>query len=246
MSDEKLNLYAKLLKITEEIGKIEKTGRNSMQNYSFIEQAQVVAELRPQLAKYGVFIIPETIDRTVERFDVTRSNGKQGVDIHVNVKSRYTVVNADNPDERFVCEWDGGEAIDSSDKATNKATTASHKYFLMKLFNISDKEDGDNDSPEPPPAAPARKTAYATPKQIDWMRGEARKVSGLEHNEDIDKWIEQTVGAAPQKLGIGSVMKAIDRIKAKADAVLPDVTLDDVADVTDEDIEALKRGELPG
>lgn len=144
---EKPNLYQKLLAITEEIGKIDKTGRNTKQDYTFIEQAQVVAEVRVQLAKHGVMIIPETVSRTLERHDVTRSNGKAGVDVHVNVKSRYTIVNADKPDERMVCEWDAGEAIDSGDKATNKATTASHKYFLMKLFNISDKDDPDADSP---------------------------------------------------------------------------------------------------
>lgn len=145
MSDYKdLNLYQKLLKITEEIGKIEKTGKNSMQGYAFIEQANVVAELRPQLSKYGVFIIPETISRTVERFE----NKKGTITVHSNVKSRYTVINADNPEEKFVSEWDAGEALDTSDKATNKATTASHKYYLMKLFNISDKDDADKDSPK--------------------------------------------------------------------------------------------------
>ena len=148
-----LNLHQKLLKITEEIGKIEKTGRNNQQGYSFIEQAKVMAELRPQLVKWGVIIIPETIDRRVERYDVTRSNGKAGADIHVNVTSRYTVVNADRPDDRFVCEWNAGEAIDSGDKATNKATTASQKTYLMKLFNISDKDDADADSPEAAPGS---------------------------------------------------------------------------------------------
>lgn len=234
---EKLNLYQKLIKMTEEIGKIEKTGRNQMQNYSFIEQAQVVAELRPQIAKYGVLIVPETLERTVERFEVTRSNGKPGVDVHVNVKSRYTIINADNPEERIVCEWDGGEAIDSSDKATNKATTASHKNFLMKLFNISDKEDGDNDSPTVPPASAAkttvRKGKFATPKQVEWIRTEARKVSGFEHNDDVDEWIKQTVGARPEQISISSVSLAVDRIRAKDDKPKGDIEDEVITDLPD-------------
>lgn len=144
------NLYQRLLDITEEVGKIDKTGRNTQQGYAFIEQAQVVAEVRTAMVKHGVMIMPEITDRKIDRFDVTRSSGKAGVDIHATVKSRYTVINADNPDERFTCAWDGGEAIDSSDKATNKAGTASHKYFLMKLFNISDKDDPDTHTPELP------------------------------------------------------------------------------------------------
>jgi hypothetical protein len=150
------NLYQKLLSITEEIGKIDKTGKNTMQGYSFIEQAKVVAEVRVQLAKHGVMIIPEIAERSLERYNVTRSNGKAGTDIHVQVKSRYTLVNADNPDERMICEWDAGEAIDSGDKATNKAVTASDKSFKMKLFNISDQDDPDAHSP----AAAAKEVSY--------------------------------------------------------------------------------------
>lgn len=142
----KPNLYQKLLGITEEVGKIDKTGKNTMQNYAFTEYSQVVAEIRVPLAKYGVMIIPETVSRTTERFP----NAKGTITVHANVAMRFTLINADNPDERIVCEWDAGESLDTSDKATNKAITASHKSFLMKLFNISDKDDPDAHSPETP------------------------------------------------------------------------------------------------
>lgn len=136
------NLYQKLLAITEEIGTVAKGGRNTQQGYAFIEAAQISAEVRVQLAKHGVMIIPETTSKTIDQF----TNAKGTTMFHANVVSRFTLVNADNPDERMVCEWDGGEALDTSDKATNKAITASNKYFLMKLFNISDKEDPDTET----------------------------------------------------------------------------------------------------
>lgn len=164
MSD--VNLYQRLLAITQEIGKIDKTGRNSQQGYTFIEQAQVVAEVRAQLAKHGVMIIPETISRTIDRFE----NAKGTTMFHANVVSRYTLINVDNPEERMVCEWDAGEALDSSDKATNKATTASNKYFLMKLFNISDKDDPDSESPEPPKPGPKITDAQIV-ELIDMAKG---------------------------------------------------------------------------
>lgn len=164
------NLYQRLLDITEEVGAIEKTGRNAQQGYAFIEQSRVVAELRPLLHRHGVAIIPETVGRTLERYDVTRGNGKSGVDIHVQVASRYTLVNADSPDDRIVCEWDAGEAIDSSDKATNKAVTASDKTFLMKLFNISDQDDPDQDTT---PAASSTQRSYTnapSEKQLELIK----------------------------------------------------------------------------
>lgn len=166
------NLYKKLLLITEEIGKIDKTGSNSAQGYRFIEQAQVVAEVRVQLAKHGVVIIPETVSRTIDRYVVTKPGYKQGdppkeqASYHVNVVSRYTIINADNPEERITCEWDAGEALDTSDKATNKAVTASDKYFLMKLFKISDRDDPDASSQEAHVEPPKAATKPTAPREV--------------------------------------------------------------------------------
>lgn len=213
---DKQNLYQKLVAITDEIGTIEKTGRNSQQGYAFMEQSQIVAELRPLLKKYGVMIVPEVIDRRVERYDVTRSNGKQGVDVHVQVDSRFTIINADNPDERIVCAWDGGEAIDSGDKATNKAITASNKYFLIKLFNISDKEDADGDTPAAAPAAsrqappaPPSVSTFASEKQVGLLLAKSRVASGLDDRAEIIAWFTDNVGKQPNQV-----------LKSEMDAVL--------------------------
>jgi hypothetical protein len=176
-----LNLYQKLLKITEEVGMIKKSGTNLQQNYKFIESAMVVAEVRVQLAKYGVMIIPETVERNIERNEVIRANGKTGVDFHVTVKSAYTIINADNPEERTIVDWDGGEAIDSSDKASNKAITASHKSFLMKLFNISDKDDPDTDSPT------IESTPAVTPKPAYKAAGPFKKIEPVEKEAEPTK-----------------------------------------------------------
>jgi len=173
MATSEPNLYKKLLAITEEIGKIDKTGNNSAQGYRFIEQAQVVAEVRVQLAKHGVVIIPETVSRTIDRYVVTKPGYKAGdppkeqASYHVNVVSRYTIINADNPEERITCEWDAGEALDTSDKATNKAVTASDKYFLMKLFKISDRDDPDASSPEAPTTPPKAATKPVEPPKVE-------------------------------------------------------------------------------
>lgn len=200
-----LNLYQKLISITEEIGVIEKTGRNNQQGYAFMEQAQIVAELRPLLKKYGVAIMPETLSRTVDRYEVTRSNGKHGVDVHASVQMRFTIINADKPEEQFVCAWDGGEAIDSGDKATNKAITASNKYFLIKLFNISDKDDADASSPQAETASPPKKltpkpqTGYdsaISEAQGKLLLARARDFSGLTDWEEIRSWAEEQIGSS--------------------------------------------------
>ncbi len=173
------NLYQRLLAITDEVGKIEKTGMNSSQGYKFIEHAEVMATIRPQLVKHGVMVVPETLERNIDRYVKTTPGykptdpAKEQASYHVNVSSRYTIINADDPTDRIVCEWNGGEALDTSDKATNKALTASQKTFLMKLFNVSDKDDVDNHSPQVPTTPPKANTlaapGLATPKQKVYM-----------------------------------------------------------------------------
>lgn len=128
-----MNLYQKVNAISNEIGKIAKTGRNTNQGYGFIEQAIVVAIIKPLLTEYGVAIIP-----SVDKHQVMLK--EKGAKIIVDIT--FTVVNTDKPDETIICHW-VGEGDDSLDKGTNKALTAAQKYFYMKLFNISDKDDPD-------------------------------------------------------------------------------------------------------
>lgn len=144
---ETLNLYQKLLKITESIGKMEKEGRGDGIPYRFIEQSMIVAKLRPLLAEHGVMIMPEAVGHEVQKLETTDKFGKPKVQFSSTVSMRFTVINADKPDERMTCNWSAGEALDGSDKATNKAVTAANKTFLMKLFNISEKEDPDTKRP---------------------------------------------------------------------------------------------------
>lgn len=181
---ETMNLYQKINAISNDLGVIEKSGKNTMQNYNFMEQAEIMAKIRPLLEKHGLAIIPETIERRVFEREVTRSNGKQGIDTHVQTNHKYTIVNTDKPDERIECLWDGGEAIDSGDKATNKAITASQKYFYIKLFHISDKEDPDLDSPseankaEAKPVKPVVKTDNkANEGQLNAIRNLSSKIA---------------------------------------------------------------------
>lgn len=208
----KQNLYEKLLLITEEIGKIDKTGRNTQQGYGFIEAAQVSAEVRVQLVKHGVMIMPETISRKIERYTTMKPGykesdpPKESSTYHVNVVSRYTLINADDPADRIVLEWDGGEALDMSDKATNKAITASNKYFLMKLFNISDKEDPDAHTIEVEqdvhPAEPSRdinEDIKDNPKRMptveelrDLKKTFERK--GIHDNAKMTAFVNETIG----------------------------------------------------
>lgn len=154
-----LNLYQKLSKVMGDIDKVEKTGKNTQQGYDFVEQAVVLATLRPKLSEHNIIIIPAVTNHEVERF----TNAKGTTVFHTVLTTKYTVVNGDDPAERIEAEW-RGEALDYSDKAVNKAMTASQKYFLMKLFNISDKDDPDQEHPLVPKDSPVE--SKVTPSQL--------------------------------------------------------------------------------
>lgn len=51
-------------------------------------------------------------------------------------------------------------------------------------------------------------------KQKDWVRSEARKVSGLEHNDDVDKWIEKILTVPLDQLPGFKTKEAVDKIKS--------------------------------
>lgn len=180
---ETLNLWQKLAVITGDIGAIEKDGSYSGGqaggSYKFISQAQLVAKLRHELKKHRVVIEPSMVSATTETITrVTEYNGRQveKVSRRIVCEMEFRVVNGDDPTQHFTARW-FGEAIDSGDKGTQKAATSAEKYFLMKLFKVSDQddpdaegeEDGEEDGEEAPrpaqvaPVAPAPAAAASSP-----------------------------------------------------------------------------------
>lgn len=138
------SLATKLAAIGNEIGSIAKSGHNREQHYNFIEYATVAGRIRELLDKYHVIIIP-----SVESFDqdeVTTQRGNRGY--HYVAKMKFTIINGENSDETITANW-LGEATDFGDKGVNKAETSGTKYFLMRLFNVSEKGDEEADASTP-------------------------------------------------------------------------------------------------
>lgn len=142
--NEKRSLAAKLAKIGKEIGAIKKDGRNTQQNYDYIEYSVVAGRIRELFDEYGVIIIPEVTDYDIE--EVENKYGNKGY--HYTLSMKFTLINADDKDDVRVANW-LSEAIDYGDKAVNKAETAGVKYFLMRLFNISEKGEKEADAESP-------------------------------------------------------------------------------------------------
>lgn len=143
-TDKPLNLAAKIAKIAAELGPLAKTGENKEQKYKFIENAEVSAAIRAAQQKVGVAVLP-----TIDNYTVSEVKSKYGaLGYHYIINFTFRVVNTDNPDDCFESKW-LGESTDFGDKGINKAETAGEKYFLMRLYHISDKGDRDPDADTP-------------------------------------------------------------------------------------------------
>lgn len=140
------SLSAKLALIANEIGAIAKDGKNAQQGYAYIEYAQVAAKARELQAKHGVAIIP-----TVDSYTAMEVKNKYGgIGYHYLIKMIFTVINAEDPEDKIVSNWIG-EATDYGDKGINKAITSGVKYFIMRLYNISEKGEQEADAVTPEP-----------------------------------------------------------------------------------------------
>lgn len=136
-------IFSMIPKVMSDVGAIGKNGTNTYDNYKFRSIDDVYNKLQPALAKNGVFFVP-TVLETVEEKGQSKSGGAQ---VRVKQKIRYTIYADDGSSIESIVE---GEAIDRSDKATNKAMTAALKYMLIQVFCIAvdGLDDADKDSEE--------------------------------------------------------------------------------------------------
>lgn len=150
---------------------IAKDRRNESQKFNFRGVDDVYNELAPLLAQHNLVVLPRFTDRQIE-WRTTKSGTEMA---HVCVRGSF--VFASSLDGSTVEVSTFGEAMDSGDKATNKAMSAAYKYAAFQAFCIpTEGDDGDADSKTPPPStrkaaptaaptqsAPAPRTAATPP-----------------------------------------------------------------------------------
>lgn len=144
---------------------ISKERRNQQQGYNFRGIDDVLNALSTALVEAGLVILP----RCVERETVERVTAKGGTLFYVTCKVEFDLVCTEDGSKHTVCTY--GEAMDSADKATNKAMSAAYKYLALLVFCIPTEATPDTDAdfstPEPttakqddsPKARAARLTA---------------------------------------------------------------------------------------
>ena len=116
--------------------------RRNMQGsgYNFRGIDDVYNTIAPLLAKHGLCILP----RVLARECVERVSQKGGALFYVTVEVEFDFVAAEDGSKHTVKTF--GEAMDSGDKATNKAMSAAYKYAAFQAFSIPTEADNDADA----------------------------------------------------------------------------------------------------
>jgi hypothetical protein len=164
------NVYQSIANVMNEMEGVGKTQRNKEQGYNFRGIDDVLKVLHPLLAKHGVVIVPDVIDREVE--ERIAKSGSKGFVTYLHV--RYTVYGPAG-DSFEASTW--GEGLDYGDKSTNKAMTAAFKYLLFEVFAVADPDDdGDHTTPEETETVSRRRaaptgTGLCSEKQLGMIGG---------------------------------------------------------------------------
>ncbi|MGL0761278.1 ERF family protein [Citrobacter freundii] len=113
---------------------ISKDRKNAQQGFNFRGIDQVYNALAPALVNHGLLILPRITERTVTE----RTTQKGGVLFYVVVKADFDFVSTEDGSTHTVTTY--GEAMDSGDKATNKAMSIAYKYAAFQAFCIPTEE----------------------------------------------------------------------------------------------------------
>lgn len=136
------HVYTAICGVMSDIGQtgISKARKNQQQGYSFRGIDDVYNELNHLLAKHKLVMTPRILARDVAE----RQTAKGGVLFYVTVEAEFDFVSAEDGSKHTVRTF--GEAMDSADKATNKAMSAAYKYAAMMVFCIPTEGDNDADA----------------------------------------------------------------------------------------------------
>lgn len=160
MSFDAPHVFSCIAAVSAEIAQtgISKNRSNQQQGYKFRGIDDVYNALAPLISKHGLVIIPRILSREV----VERQTQKGGAIFYVTVEAEFDFVSA--KDGSKVTARSFGEAMDSADKATNKAMSAAYKYTAFQTFCIPTEGDNDADA-----TTPAETVAKAPAGYDDWL-----------------------------------------------------------------------------
>jgi len=186
-----MKVYEKIAAVTAELSKsgISKDSKNQSQGYAFRGIDAVYGALSPLLSKHGLCILPRVTDRQV----IERQNRQGTALFYVTLTVEFDFVAAEDGSKHTVITV--GEAMDSGDKASNKAMSAAYKYAAFQAFCIPTEGDNDADSQTHEVAAattdPAVEAAVQLAATIEELNGIWKSLNASERKAHLSLFSEK-------------------------------------------------------
>lgn len=133
------NIYSAIAEVMTNVNAISKGRKNQQQGFAFRGIDDVMNELHPIMAAAGLFVVPTVMHE--ERSQGTTSRGGSMFYTRLTIKFTFYAQDGSSLDAVVI-----GEAMDSGDKASNKALSVGLKYALLQVFCIPTEDDKDPDA----------------------------------------------------------------------------------------------------
>lgn len=140
---EKIGVYAAIAAVSKNMAEqgISKDRKNQQgSGFMFRGIDDVLNALSPALVEHGLVIVP----RCIERESVERQTKAGGAIFYTTVKVDFDFIAVSDGSKHTATMY--GEAMDTSDKSTNKAMSAAYKYAAFQTFCIPTEGDNDADA----------------------------------------------------------------------------------------------------
>lgn len=145
-----MNLYQRLAKVRDIADVVQKN--KSGYGYKYTSEDEILAKVKAGMTKYRVSIYPRvdtecfnSQPRNYEKMKYDKAAGKNVTTTEtewlVDGTVVYSVINDDDPNDRFEVTWPICGSQSDKAQAFGSALTYANRYFYLKFFNIATSED---------------------------------------------------------------------------------------------------------
>lgn len=131
-------IYESIIGTMKDIGAVGKNQRNEQQKFMYRGIDAVMNALQPAMIKNGIFVMPEVLEE--KREERTTKMGSVLFYTRLTVAYHFYAADGSSVSAKVI-----GEAMDTGDKATNKAMSIAYKYACFQVFCIPTEEMQDPD-----------------------------------------------------------------------------------------------------
>jgi hypothetical protein len=219
---EVLNIFQKLLAITEEIENVAKnlTVGIGTNKYKGVAEADVLKAVKPAEIKYGVYSYPMKREIVYAETFVGQKPGYKPTDppkntykFVIRLKTTYRFVNV-NDTSQVVDQEVFSDGEDPMDKAPGKAMTYGDKFALLKAYKIFTGEDTENDHSKdttPTDMKPYKKPVYKKPPATTPPPAPKPTPSEPHVPEELGKLSEEEATEKARMNGLGKIMTGLGK-----------------------------------